>query len=68
MPSHNSNRRGSKQSLEELIDVLDLADLQKRFLRSRWLEQVLWMGTRAKNARNWYYTLRLTAINYSNPK
>lgn len=62
MPSQNFKRGGSKQSLEELIDVLDLTDLQKRFLRSRWLEQLLWMGTRTKSARNWYYTLRLTTI------
>lgn len=62
MPPQNLNPRGSKQDLEELIEVLELSKLQKHFLRSRWLEQVLWMGRRSKKARNWYYGLRLTTI------
>ncbi|WP_017319458.1 DUF4231 domain-containing protein [Mastigocladopsis repens] len=62
MSSQDSNRTSSKQSLEKLIETLELSDLQKQFLRSRWLEQVSWMGGRARNARNWYYRLRLTAI------
>lgn len=62
MSSQNSNRNVSKQSLEKVIETLELSDLQKQFLRSRWLEQISWMGTRARNARNWYYRLRLTAI------
>ncbi|KAB8316304.1 DUF4231 domain-containing protein [Tolypothrix campylonemoides VB511288] len=62
MPSQDSNRTSSKQSLEKLIETLELSDLQKQFLRSRWLEQVSWMGGRARNARDWYYRLRLTAI------
>jgi len=62
MSSQDSNRTSSKQSLEKLIETLELSDLQKQFLRSRWLEQVSWMGGRARNARDWYYRLRLTAI------
>ncbi|MGH2416137.1 MAG: DUF4231 domain-containing protein [Microcystaceae cyanobacterium] len=63
MSSQDLNRKVStKQSLEKLIETLELSDLQKHFLRSRWLEQVSWMGERAKQARNWYYRLRLTAI------
>jgi hypothetical protein len=62
MPPQNSNRGESKQSLEALIEALELSDLQKHFLRSRWLEQISWMGGRSRNARNWYYKLRLTAI------
>lgn len=62
MSSQDSNRTSSKQSLEKLIETLELSDLQKQFLRSRWLEQVSWLGGRARNARNWYYRLRLTAI------
>lgn len=46
----------------ELIDALDLDPLQKHFLRSRWLDQVLWMEGRANAARRWYYRLRITAI------
>lgn len=62
MPSQDSNRTTSKQSLEKLIETLELSELQKQFLRSRWLEQISWMGGRARDARNWYYRLRLTAI------
>jgi len=62
MSSQDSNRTSSKQSLEKLIETLELSDLQKQFLRSRWLEQISWMGGRARDARNWYYRLQLTAI------
>jgi len=51
-----------KQEFGELINSLELTDLQKRFVRSRWLDQVLWMEGKANHARNWYYLLRLTAI------
>lgn len=51
-----------KQDLSELIDTLTISDLQKHFLRSRWLEQVLWMECQANKARNRYYILRLIAI------
>jgi hypothetical protein len=45
-----------------LIDALRLSDLRKRMLKSRWLDQVIWLEGRAKRDRNWYYRLRLTAI------
>lgn len=51
-----------KQDFGTLIDGLELDDLHKRFLHSRWLDQVLWMEKRANSARNWYYVLRLTTI------
>jgi hypothetical protein len=46
----------------ELIDALSLSDLRKRMLKSRWLDQVIWMEGRTNRDRNWYYRLRLTAI------
>lgn len=52
----------SKQKLKVLIEGLSLSDLQKDFLCYRWLDQVSWMGGRAKYTRNWYYRLRLTTI------
>jgi hypothetical protein len=58
----NAYREFLKQDLGGLIDALDLADLQKHFLRSRWLDQVLWMEGRADSARTRYYVFRLTAI------
>jgi len=62
MAVKNEYRDWLKQDLGDLIDALELPDLNKRFLRSRWLDQVLWMEGRADHARNRYYLLRLTTI------
>jgi len=62
MLPQKSNREGSRQSLETLIEALELSDLQKHFLRSRWLEQVSWMGGKARENRDLYYRWRLIAI------
>lgn len=51
-----------KQDFSRVFETLTLTDLQKEYLQSRWLGQVLWMGGRAAGARNWYYRLRLTTI------
>ena len=40
-----------KQNIGDVIDALELSDLQKRFLRSRWLEQLLWQEKKAKSAQ-----------------
>lgn len=45
-----------------LIDELDLDERRKRFLRSRWLEQLDWVGSKANKARDRYYRLRLTTV------
>ena len=62
MASQNSYGDQERQSLNAVIDSLSLNDLDKHFLRSRWLAQTIWMGGRARSARNRYYVLRLTAI------
>jgi hypothetical protein len=62
MTAKTSYREFLQQELGSLIDTLDLSDLQKRFLRSRWLDQVLWMEGRADETRIWYYRLRLATI------
>ncbi len=51
-----------KQDLGGVIDTLAISTLQKRFLHSRWLDQVLWMGGQATQAQTRYYTLRLITI------
>ena len=51
-----------KQDLGALIDALSLSDLQKHFMRSRWLDQVLWLEKAAEDSQRLYYALRLTAI------
>ena len=62
MAHTNSGRKSMEQELCELIDQLQLDELQKRFLRSRWLDQVLWMEAKAGQTQFRYYALRLVAI------
>lgn len=45
-----------------MIDSLELDERQKRFLRSRWLDQLLWVEQKATKARDRYYRLRLTTM------
>lgn len=51
-----------KQDFGRIFEELKLTSLQKKFLRSRWLDQVLWMEGRAARARDRYYWLRLATI------
>ena len=51
-----------KKEFSNLFETLELDDKQKHYLRSRWLEQILWMEGRANRARDRYYQLRLTTI------
>ncbi|MFN2502728.1 MAG: DUF4231 domain-containing protein [Acidimicrobiales bacterium] len=51
-----------KKDLGDLIDLLPLTELQKRFLRSRWLDQLLWTESRADREKRRYYALRVIAI------
>ncbi len=62
MPARNPYREWLKQDMGSLIDQLDITDLQKHFLHSRWLDQVLWMEGKSDSAQKSYYLLRLTAI------
>lgn len=51
-----------KAELGQLVDQLELSPLQKRCVRGRWLDTVLWMEGRANATRNRYYLLRLSII------
>lgn len=51
-----------KQDFSEIIEKLTLSDLQKKFITSRWLDQVLWMEGKANKSRSKYYISRLIAI------
>jgi hypothetical protein len=62
MSKKDPYREWLKQDLGSLIDALQLSELQKHFLHSRWLDQVLWMEGKADHAQKRYYVLRLTAI------
>lgn len=51
-----------RSDLETLVESLRLGPEQEHFLRSRWLENVLWMETAAQRTRTRYYALRLTTV------
>ena len=51
-----------KREFGGFIDELAIDDKRKRYLKSRWLEQVLWIEAQAGKARNRYYALRLTTV------
>jgi hypothetical protein len=51
-----------KQDFGDLIAAVELPELNRRFLRSRWLDQMLWAEGRADAARRRHYALRLVAI------
>lgn len=47
-----------REDLEKIIDALKVAEREKHFLRSRWLESLLWMESAAQRTRTRYYALR----------
>ncbi len=51
-----------KQDLVSLIDSLEISALKKHFLKSRWLDQVIWMAGKSDSAKKRYVAFRLTAI------
>lgn len=51
-----------KEDFGNIFEKLNLGDLPNHFLRSRWLDQVLWMESKAAKARNRYYALKITTI------
>jgi len=59
----SSYERWLKDDLGQLINAVEkISELQRHSLRSRWLDQVLWMEKKASQCQRWYYTLRLIAI------
>jgi hypothetical protein len=47
---------------DSFVEKLELGDLEKSFLRSRWLEQLAWLEQRAGKNQARYYALRTVAI------
>ena len=62
MAKKDPYREFLKKDFGEIFDALKLPDLQRKFLNSRWLDQVLWMEAQAGQARNRYYRARLMTI------
>ncbi|MBD2462846.1 DUF4231 domain-containing protein [Oscillatoria sp. FACHB-1407] len=58
-----------KEDFEKIFDSLNLdspdgrkASLNKAFLKSRWLDQILWMEAKSAQCRNRHFRLRLITI------
>jgi GH24 family phage-related lysozyme (muramidase) len=51
-----------KRTLTGMIDRLDLDEFRKDALKSRWLDQLLWLESNAGKAKKRFYTLRLVTI------
>ncbi|WP_138498980.1 DUF4231 domain-containing protein [Nostoc sp. PA-18-2419] len=62
MAKKDSYQEFLKEDFHKLFVGMNLGDVQRHFLRSRWLDQVLWMEGKANLARDRYYFLRLTTI------
>lgn len=55
-------RENLKKEFTELIDMLEITDSQKRFMKSRWLSQLMWFEGRATRTKKWSTRLRLMNI------
>lgn len=62
MPKKTSYQDFQRQEMGNLLEQLELTDLCKQSLKSRWLDQVIWADKKADQCRQWHYRLRLTAI------
>ncbi|MEH2236948.1 DUF4231 domain-containing protein [Nostoc sp.] len=62
MAKKDSYQEFLKQDFNKLFEGMKLGDVQRHFLRSRWLDQVLWMEGKANLSRDRHYLLRITTI------
>jgi hypothetical protein len=61
-PARDVRPTSFDDEMGELIDRLEVTEEQRRFLRSRWLGQVAYMGDRASEAKRRYYRFRLATV------
>ncbi|MCC5645076.1 DUF4231 domain-containing protein [Nostoc sp. CHAB 5824] len=62
MAKKDSYHEFLKEDFNKLFEGMKLGDMQRHFLRSRWLDQVLWMEAKANSSRDRHYFLRITTI------
>ncbi|MBN3946354.1 MAG: DUF4231 domain-containing protein [Nostoc sp. NMS7] len=62
MAKKDSYHEFLKEDFNKLFAGMKLGDVQRHFLRSRWLDQVLWMEGKANLSRDRHYLLRITTI------
>jgi Protein of unknown function (DUF4231) len=58
----NGYAESLKRELAAMIESLDLGADRKRFLESRWLDQVVWVEKKAIECQRRYYALRVTTV------
>jgi hypothetical protein len=58
----DTSSKWSDPEFAAIVQELALDDLQKRFLRARWEDQVSWFERNAKKNQQRYYRLRLLSI------
>lgn len=58
----DSYQKFLKSTLVGMIDRLDIDEFRKDALKSRWLDQLLWLESNAGKAKKRFYTLRLVTI------
>lgn len=51
-----------RQEFSDLIEQLQLTPLQKRFIKGRWLDQLLWLEGRSEKDKKQYLRLRIVTI------
>ena len=57
-----TDQEHTRAEMDKLIASLDLPELNKEFMRARWLELVIWMDGKAQDSVWWYRRLRLATI------
>ena len=62
MTAGPAGRPSSNERLMAMLDGLDITPFQKGLLRERWLDQVTWMGAKARRARRRYLAFRIPLI------
>lgn len=60
--SKTTDHEHLRAEMDHLISAIELPELNKQFLRARWLELVIWMDGKAQESVWWYRRLRLATI------
>ena len=61
-PASTEDQDRLKYNFDQLIAQLRLSELRRQFLRSRWLDQLVWVESRATHNRDRYFFWRLITI------
>lgn len=62
MAKKDPYREFLEQDFGELFSAMELQERQQHYMRSRWLDQVLWMEGKSAKSRDRYYFWRLITI------